>query len=520
MEMDRERLRKQEQALRKDMGKQRVRQLKVANEEEDKTIRKLEKLLKIDKTKGKKKIPKMFNDGLDYALEMCLPENIEKMYEAAKEAASTLDQSDTEWQEDFDLVAGKSKEQQTKGKEKKVSSGKDTKGKSVVSDQHKNATDTKKMARLRQVEKKYFTDSDLESDLSDVDSEFEESNLDKINGSKAKENGRKIGDEESEEEQEDFNDTDDDEEFGDEDEDDDEDDEPPEEVMTTSKCSTKRKLEREENTKKSLKNEPKVKSKKHSEYIDDEEGDYRESGDESNDGLEDIMEGLSDDEVESHQTKPNKKPKPSDLDDEEYGSDSNESDEGSLNSPEKEEPNEWEDIYGRKRDKQGNIVTETSNKYVPPHLRARLKQSNETGEKKTQMDAQQLEKLQRLKKLLKGYLNRLSETNMHKISTDIDDLYMKNSRNDMNNTLSTLIYDALVTNVLAPERMVMEHAMLIAVLHANIGSEVGAHFLQTLIDRFMLMLDDGIERYAIEDKTLDNILFILCHMYTFKVSRF
>lgn len=50
---------------------------------------------------------------------------------------------------------------------------------------------------------------------------------------------------------------------------------------------------------------------------------------------------------------------------------------------------------------------------------------------------------------------------------------MKNSRNDMNETLLNLYMEALVSSVLTPERLVMEHMLLIAVLHANVGSEVG-----------------------------------------------
>lgn len=135
-----------------------------------------------------------------------------------------------------------------------------------------------------------------------------------------------------------------------------------------------------------------------------------------------------------------------------------------------------------------------------------------------EMDPKRKEKLMRLRKLLKGYLNRLSEANMHKIMTDIDSLYMQNSRYDMNNTLVTLICDALISHALAPERMVMEHALLMAALHANVGTEVGAHFLEVLIDRFNTMLTAGIEQLDVEDKTLDNIVSILCHMYIFKVN--
>lgn len=110
-----------------------------------------------------------------------------------------------------------------------------------------------------------------------------------------------------------------------------------------------------------------------------------------------------------------------------------------------------------------------SGKYVPPHVRARLAAANEDVAE----DPKRHEILMRIKKQLKGYLNRLSEANMHKIATDIDQMYMQNSRFDMNNSLTELIFESLLSNVLAPERMVLEHALLIAVLHANVGSEIG-----------------------------------------------
>lgn len=106
---------------------------------------------------------------------------------------------------------------------------------------------------------------------------------------------------------------------------------------------------------------------------------------------------------------------------------------------------------------------------------------------------------------------------MHRIVTDIESVYMQNSRHDVNHTLTQLIEEALIANVLAPERMVLEHMMLLAALHANIGSEVGAEFLQKFVERFDRMMGD-IESYAVEDKRLDNVILVLCHMYTFKVG--
>lgn len=105
---------------------------------------------------------------------------------------------------------------------------------------------------------------------------------------------------------------------------------------------------------------------------------------------------------------------------------------------------------------------------------------------------------------------------MHRIATDIEAVYMQNSRHDVNDTLMALIESALVSNVLAPERMVLEYCMLIAALHANIGNEVGAHFLQRFVERLDAMMGT-IDTLDVEDKRADNVLFVLCHMYTFKL---
>lgn len=483
LELDHQRLKKQEQLLRKDMGKQRIKQLKMANEDEDKTIHRLEKLLKIDKSKGKNKkrgIPRMFNDGLDYALEMCLPENIEKMYAAAKEAADAeQERSDSEWQEDFAMATGDIDQLQSSSTAN--SSKKNNPNKPNAKDQSKSDEKTKKRyERLREIEAKYFGD-ELASDLSDVDSEFE----------------RSAG--ESEEL------SDNDEHMGSDDEDDD--DSAPEEIATNSKSSKKRQLE------KSVRKQ--TIAREDDEDEDEDEDDEDEDDDESMDSS-----NAEDDSNES------------------MGSENGDYDDSDGSEMDKK-PEIWEDIYGRKRDKDGNVITEhgserlamgatpanADGKYIPPHQRARLAaaaaaEASKAGaaSAESETDPKRIEKLMRLKRLLKGHLNRLSEANMHKIATELDNLYMQNARHDMNTTLSALICDALISSALAPERMVMEHAMLIAALHANVGTEVGANLLESLVDRFHQMIEAGIEQYDVEDKTLDNIVFILCHMYTFKVS--
>ncbi|CAH1116121.1 unnamed protein product [Phaedon cochleariae] len=168
----------------------------------------------------------------------------------------------------------------------------------------------------------------------------------------------------------------------------------------------------------------------------------------------------------------------------------------------------WEDIYGRKRAKDGSIITKKNeSKYIPPAMRVELERGNVEDKKR-------FEKLNRLKKQLKGLLNRLAERNMHSIATQIEELYMNNSRNDMNDTLTNLIMESLVSEVLTPERLLIEHVVLLTILHANVGTEVGAHFLQHVIRQFDQCLSANEE---VENKTLDNIVRIVAQLYNFKL---
>lgn len=359
--------------------------------------------------------------------------------------------------------------------------------------------------RLRKIESKYFGESDdeLASDLSGADSELEQDVDEDVDVGLSDGSSDEGASEESS-------------------------DEAPDEVGTMSKCSKKRQLEK----RKTQKTETRSKKQKVIESedgddssdldssdgeLDDEGGSNSEDEDLGDDGLDDVLNESDSDESRLEGDEG--------FDGDSHGEESN-ADGVEDDNDSDDKPKVWEDIYGRKRDQEGNVISDNvpsngETKYIPPHLRARLAAAVAAGDTEAndiEMDPKRKEKLLRLKKLLKGNLNRLSEANMHKIATDIDNLYMQNSRYDMNNTMATLIVDALITNVLAPERMVMEHMMLVAVLHANVGTEVGAHILEVLIDRFHGILRNGIEQYEVEDKTLDNIVLILCHMYTFKVS--
>ncbi|CAB4055656.1 NOM1 [Lepeophtheirus salmonis] len=125
----------------------------------------------------------------------------------------------------------------------------------------------------------------------------------------------------------------------------------------------------------------------------------------------------------------------------------------------------WEDIYGRKRDADGNVLSTKS--YVPPALQ------NERSFKST-------------------------------------------CREDTNTALSELLSDACISHVLTPERLIMEHVLLVSTLSANVGTEVGAHFLHHIVTKFdTLYINTDLS--DTESKELDCCLLLIGYLYAFKV---
>ncbi|XP_035616370.1 nucleolar MIF4G domain-containing protein 1 [Oncorhynchus keta] len=141
----------------------------------------------------------------------------------------------------------------------------------------------------------------------------------------------------------------------------------------------------------------------------------------------------------------------------------------------------------------------SAGKYVPPHLR-------DTGDDKRRAE------LERLKRQVKGLVNRLSEANMASISGQLEELYMSSSRKDMNDTLTEILLAACVTPALMPDRLLMEHVLLVSILHHTVGLEVGANFLETVVRMFAeLYKSPG------EGKECDNLVAMVAHLYNFQV---
>ncbi|CAM4523831.1 nucleolar MIF4G domain-containing protein 1 [Caretta caretta] len=140
--------------------------------------------------------------------------------------------------------------------------------------------------------------------------------------------------------------------------------------------------------------------------------------------------------------------------------------------------------------------------YVPPPAR----RVDET------MDDKKREELGRLKKTVKGLINRLSEPNLASISGQLEELYMTNSRKDMNETLTDVLMNACVTAAVMPVRLMMEHVLLVSILHHTVGIEVGAHFLEAVVRK-----SDEFYKSDTEGKECDNLFALIGHLYNFHV---
>ncbi|KAM3679478.1 nucleolar MIF4G domain-containing protein 1 [Ammospiza maritima maritima] len=235
----------------------------------------------------------------------------------------------------------------------------------------------------------------------------------------------------------------------------------------------------------------------------------------------------SDDETEQRDTEPGPRERPpgkeEDGEDEEDGDDEEdyEDEEDGEDEEAQEDASEPSDADGHwesessspedggvpeasseEEEEEAESDNQGATKYVPPQVR----KAQET------LDDKKREELGRLKKMVNGLINRLSEPNLSSISGQMEELYMANSRKDMNDTLTDILMNACVTAVAMPARLLMEHVLLVSILHHNVGIEVGAHFLEAVVKKF-----DELCKSDAEGKECENLLALIAHLYNFHV---
>uniref|UniRef100_A0AC34QWK7 MI domain-containing protein n=1 Tax=Panagrolaimus sp. JU765 TaxID=591449 RepID=A0AC34QWK7_9BILA len=165
-----------------------------------------------------------------------------------------------------------------------------------------------------------------------------------------------------------------------------------------------------------------------------------------------------------------------------------------------------EDIYGRKIDiRTGLIIHEGSSKGAQEKL-----------EELNKNDPLVAEQRLKITKTIRGMLNRLNEKTLAAGIKTVEELFEKNSHNDVKSVLTDTFMKSIQTIYLLPDLLLMEYAAFIALVHFNISDEITNHFVEKFAIYLVNEMETNEER---DDKSLENATTLICHLFNFKVIK-
>ena len=139
-------------------------------------------------------------------------------------------------------------------------------------------------------------------------------------------------------------------------------------------------------------------------------------------------------------------------------------------------------------------------KYVPPSLR--------------RITNPEPESLTRLRRQAQGHLNKLAESNLISILSEIEKLYREYPRHSVTSTLISLLLGLVCERTALQDTFMILHAGFIAAMYKTIGVDFGAFLVQNMVERFDA---DGDDRGSFQGKELVNLISLLSHLYNFHV---
>jgi nucleolar MIF4G domain-containing protein 1 len=143
---------------------------------------------------------------------------------------------------------------------------------------------------------------------------------------------------------------------------------------------------------------------------------------------------------------------------------------------------------------------ESTQKYIPPSMRARQDPESES--------------LTRLRRQAQGQLNKLSEANLISIVGEFEKLYRDYPRQSVTSTLINLLMGMICERAVLQDTFMVLHAGFIAALYKLLGMDFGAEIVQHVVE----ILDAGAdERGKFEGKETVNLVSLLSQLYNFHV---
>ncbi|VDK17505.1 unnamed protein product [Anisakis simplex] len=191
------------------------------------------------------------------------------------------------------------------------------------------------------------------------------------------------------------------------------------------------------------------------------------------------------------------------------------------------EPQVEEDIYGR-------LIDKKTGEIVPKDVGAKQRLAQlEAGSESVHHD----ERRAKLEKTMRGLVNRLNENTIVNTVKNVTELFATNPHNgslfefhsllvvvfvmcvkylvsDVKQCLFDALYKSIAVGYRLPDRIVVEYALFIALIHSTVSLELSSYFVES----FILKMVDLIKAPP-DDKYLENSSILLAEIYNFKVIK-
>ena len=234
------------------------------------------------------------------------------------------------------------------------------------------------------------------------------------------------------------------------------------------------------------------------EDLEAEEGVY--DSDEENEILNKLMNEGKDEESEDHDEGPEEPDSSSEEPPENPGQVFGQKDDGEeVEQLKSDQPMTMEEKIASlpKSELPSDNVSGGASKYVPPAMRG---QTNA------------------LERSVRGYLNRLSASNLYSISQEFIKIYRNNPRKEVSKFLTASIFGQVVMPTPTPSLLIEDYSCLVAILHHSVSEDVSHFIIEEIILKYFelekkLSTNQKIDSSNIDDvipKDLQNLLSLVC----------
>uniref|UniRef100_A0A915PX94 MI domain-containing protein n=1 Tax=Setaria digitata TaxID=48799 RepID=A0A915PX94_9BILA len=168
------------------------------------------------------------------------------------------------------------------------------------------------------------------------------------------------------------------------------------------------------------------------------------------------------------------------------------------------------DIVNLKEDIYGRLVNMDTGKVLPSKLCAKGK----LIELEQKAKLLETEDFLKLKKSLRGLINRLNEHTLVSAVKTFSDIFSSRGHNEVKQLFFLEIINMIDVSYRLPDRLITEYALFIALIHTTVSNEASSFFIENYIVKIL-------ETIALlpEGKSLENLCVLLAELYNFKVIK-